>query len=142
MTRYLIDTNVLSELVGATPDAKVLAFVSTLPSASLSLSAISRFEIDRGLALMPEGRRRELYTSRYRALASGLGGGVLPLDERAASEAARIVVAARAAGTPLDDHLFDALIAGTASAHGLAVLTRNERQFRAAGVPVVNPWRA
>ena len=40
----------------------------------------------------------------------------------------------------LDDHLSDVLIAATASVHGLVVLTRNERQFRATGVPFENPW--
>ena len=82
---------------------------------------------------MPVGRRRELYAERYEALVNGLGGGALPLDERAASEAARIAAASRAAGASLDDHLFDVLIAGTASVHGLTVVTRNERQFRATG---------
>ena len=140
MTGYLLDTNVLSELVGANPDANVREFVTAIRTADLATSAISRFEIERGLALMPAGRRRELYERRYRALIDGLGGGVLPLDDRAASAAARISVEARARGTSLDDHLFDVLIAGTAEAHGLTVVSRNERQFRAAKVPLTNPW--
>ena len=141
MTRYLIDTNVLSELVGTAPDPAVLGFVGTRAPADLFLSAISRFEIDRGLGMMPEGRRRDLYAERYRTLVDGLGG-VLPLDDAAAGAGARIALAARARGTSLDDHLLDALIAGTALASGLTVLTRNERQFRATGVAFENPWSA
>lgn len=141
MTRYLVDTNVLSELVGIAPDATVTSFVRTLVSTDLACSAISRFEIERGLALMPEGRRRELYTKRYAALLDGLGGGILSLDGQVAGVAAHLAAAARTGGTSLDDHLFDVLIAATASVHGLAVLTRNERQFRATGVPFVNPWK-
>ena len=83
MTRYLLDTNVLSELVRATPEASVLAFVAPLASKSLHLSVISRFEIDRGLALIPVGRRRELYAERYEALVSGLGGGAADPVRRA-----------------------------------------------------------
>lgn len=140
MTRYLIDTNVLSELVGSTPNPAVLGFVGRVPSSDLYLSALSRFEIERGLGLMPEGRRRELCAERYRALIDGLGG-VLPLDDAAGRAGVRLVLAARARGTSLDDPPFDALIAGTALARGLAVLTRNGRQFRAAGVQFVNPWK-
>ena len=140
MTRYLLDTNVLSELVGATPNERVVAFVGTLASSDLACSALSRFEIERGLALMPEGRRRELYTERYAILFAGLGGGVLALDEAVASAGARLATTARAGGTSLDEHLFDVLIAATASVGGLVVLTRNERQFRATGVPFENPW--
>ena len=139
MTRYLLDTNVLSELVSTAPEPSVLGFVRTLAPATLFVSAISRFEIDRGLGLMPEGRRRELLSARYRALVGGLGG-VLPLDGAAASAGARIVLSARSRGTPLDEHLFDVLIAGTAAAADLVVLTRNERQFRATGVAFENPW--
>ncbi len=141
MTRYLVDTNVLSELVGTAPDASLLDFVGALAPADLFLSAISRFEIDRGLGLMPEGRRRELFAMRYRTLIDGLGG-VLPIDGAAASAGARIALDARTRGTSLDEHLFDVLIAGTAVAGGLTVLTRNERQFRAARVAFENPWRA
>ena len=141
MTRYLVDTNVLSELVGTAPDAAVLEFVRQLPSTDLFLSALSRFEIERGLGLMPDGRRRELYERRYRTLIDSLGG-ILPLDDAAASAGARIALAARARGTSLDAHLFDVLIAGSAAAHGLTVLTRNERQFRETGVPFENPWQA
>jgi len=140
LTRYLVDTNVLSELVGVTPDAAVTRFFARLPSSDLAGSAISRFEIERGLALMPSGRRRKLYADRYAVLLAGLGAGILPFDERAASVAAHIVAAARTGGRSLDDHLFDVLIAATASVHGLVVLTRNERPFHATGVPFENPW--
>jgi len=140
LTRYLVDTTVLSELVGVAPDAVVVEFLTPVASNDLACSAISRFEIERGLALMPKGRRHQLYTDRYAALLAGLGAGIVPLDDRAASAAAKIATSARATGLSLDDHLFDVLIAATASVHGFVVLTRNERQFRATGVPFENPW--
>ena len=110
-----------------------------LPSTDLFLSVISRFEIERGLGLMPDGRRRELYERRYRTLIDSLGG-VLPLDDAAASAGAAIALAARARGTSLA-HLFDVLIAGSATARGLTVITRNERAVSRDGSPFENPWR-
>jgi len=89
---------------------------------------------------MPAGRRRALYEERYRALQNGLMGGVLGFDEKAALKAAEIIVTARANSSSLDDHLFDVMIAATAAANNLTIITRNVSQFGAAGVPFLNPW--
>ena len=141
MTRFPLDTNVLSELVRPVPDAAVAGFVGRLDPDGMFVSVMSRFEIRRGLERLPAGRRKDAFERRYERLLRGMRGGLLTVTAREADVGARIVSAARAAGFPLDDHLFDVLIAATASVHELTVVTRNERQFRATGVPVRNPWR-
>ena len=67
-------------------------------------------------------------------------GRVLPFDERAALEWARLMADGTAAGRPRS--AVDMIVAATAAAHGLTVATANERHFRGACVPWVNPLSA
>jgi predicted nucleic acid-binding protein len=139
--RYLLDTNVVSELMRPEPSARVLDWIDAAGVSGLAIAAVTRWEIRYGLALLPEGKRRDELILRFDGfLAELLGAGVLDFTSSAAEACAEIMARKRALGEPLDDHLPDAMIAGTAAAAGFTVATRNRAEFRNCGLPLVDPW--
>ncbi len=135
----LLDTNVLSELMKAAPDPTVLAFVDGVPGMALFTTAITQAEILYGIALLPEGRRRDaLLVAARTALESHFRGRVLPFDGDAAEAFAAIAASRRERGRPISQA--DAQIAAIAKSRGAALATRNAADFDGCGVTVVNPW--
>ena len=136
---YLLGTNVVSELRKAgdgKADAAVIAWLSSVDAATLYLSAISLMELEMGVLRIErrdavQGAKLRTWLDRY----------VLPefLDRTLPVDAA---VALRCAALHVPDPRSerDALIAATALVHGMTVVTRNVADFRAAGVPLLNPW--
>jgi toxin FitB len=138
---YLLDTNVISELMRPEPSPAVLAWIDGAGVEGLAISAVSRWQIRYGLALLPEGQRRDGLALRFDALVADLfGAGVYDLTSAAAERCASIMAQKRAMGESLDDHLPDAMIAGIAAQAGLSVATRNRAEFRNCGIRLVDPW--
>lgn len=139
MPGYLLDTNVVSELVKAVPDRRVLAWVAQQAASDLHLSAVALGEIARGVAKLMSGRRRDsLMRWVERDLQAQFEGRILAFDQGAAVIWGRWMGEADRAGRPLASA--DAQIAATAIRHGLVVVTRNVAGYRIAGVAIVNPW--
>ncbi len=135
----VIDTNVLSELMRPTPDSVVASWIAERATASLYLTAVSEAELRFGLAIMPPGRRRDgLAEGLERMLRSGFANRVLPFDSTAASAYAEIASARRAIGRPMPEA--DCQIAAIARSRGMAVVTRNVRDFADSGIDVMDPW--
>ena len=136
MTGYLLDRNLLSEMTREEPDAGVVRFLRE--QSDLWLSAVVLYEMEYGLRLLPVGARR----SRLRAVQSNIlavhEARILPLDRVAAEWAAELRAGARRAGRAVV--VGDALLAGTAKAHDLAVATRNTGDFASLDIGVINPW--
>jgi predicted nucleic acid-binding protein len=138
--RYLLDTNVLSELTKRPPEPKVAAWVSDQSPVDLFASVLTIGEITKGIASMGDGRRRdELRAWATQDLARMFFGRLLAVDEAVAREWGRIAAEGKRAGRPTD--VVDGLLIATASVHGLVLVTRNERDCIDRGVPVLNPWR-
>jgi predicted nucleic acid-binding protein len=132
----VLDTNVVSALMDGQPSS-VTEWLDRQDAASIWTTAVSVYETRFGIALLPEGRRRALLEARYALLVErALRGRVLPLDEKAAAEAARLAVDRRARGVGVE--VRDTLIAGIVLAHRATLATRNLRHFPE--VPVVDPW--
>ncbi|CRI64313.1 conserved hypothetical protein [Thiocapsa sp. KS1] len=138
---YLLDTSVLSELMRPEPSPAVLAWIDGTGVEGLALAAVSQWEIRYGLALLPEGKRRDDLARRFDGLVADLfGAGVYDLTSAAAERCASIMARKRSMGESLDDHLPDAMIAGIAADAGLTLATRNRAEFRNCGIPLVDPW--
>lgn len=136
---FLIDTNVISELMRATPAPSVLKWFSTQDPSTLYLSAVTEAELRTGIAVLPAGRRREgLRAALDAMIAEDFEGRVLPFDTDAAKTYAEIAATRRAAGRPISDA--DCQIAAIARAKGAPVVTRNMRDFDGCGIPLINPW--
>jgi hypothetical protein len=139
--RYLVDTNVLSEIARTEPDRNVILWFDRVGFAKVALAAPTLLEIRYGIEQRPPGRRRDLLEMRLLEFIEGfLGGRIAPFGRDEAEACGRIMANKRALGESLDDHLADAMIAACAMTAGLAVATRNEREFRNTGVKLVNPW--
>ena len=136
MSGFLLDTNVVSELAKDAPDSRVIAFLRDQDD--LWLSAIVLHELDFGMNLLPLGQRRERLQHTIAAFVAEYDDRILPLGRMEARWAALARVQSRQSGRTLE--LADALIAGTAMAHDLTVVTRNVRDFYSLSVEIVNPW--
>ena len=135
----VLDTNVVSELMRPAPAPAVEAWVAGWPADSLFLSAVGEAELRYGVAIMPEGRRRNQVGAEVEAvLSEDFEGRVLPFDSRAARAYAAIAAALRAAGRPAAQG--DCQVAAIARARGMAMATRNVRHFEHMGVDVIDPW--
>lgn len=135
----VIDTNIVSELMRAEPSAEVLVWMDERPPRELFVTAVTEAEVRTGIALLPEGkRRRGLAEACERAFGSLFAGRVLPFDSDAARFYAEIVTARRVLGRPVSQA--DAQIGAIARSRGMAVATRNIRDFQNTGVDVFDPW--
>jgi toxin FitB len=133
---YLIDTNVLSEVIKPVPSPKVEAFLAR--PEDMWLSVVSLHEFACGLARMRDIQRRTRIEAWLEAIKESYADRVLPVDERIAETAGRVRGACETNGrtiTPLDS-----LIGATALIHALTLATRNTRDFAALNLDVVNPW--
>jgi toxin FitB len=136
--KYLLDTCLLSELVKPVPETAVLDWMARQHPDHLFVSAITLGELTRGVMKMPLSRRRDELTAWLAQVERGFEDRVLPFGRETASVWAKMCARCEASGRTLA--AFDSLIAATALHQGLAVVTRNERDFEPAAVPLVNPW--
>ncbi len=136
----ILDTNVLSEIMGPHPSPEVAAWLARQPDDLLFTTAISQAEVLSGLAIMPEGRRRrELEASVRGIFTEDFEGRILPFDTDATAVYAEIVAARRRTGratAPLD-----LMIAAVAVTHNASVATCDTKGFEGCGVTLVNPWQ-
>lgn len=136
MTNYLLDTNIISELGRQEPQKSVVDFVASTPIAWLS--TITLHELEYGIALIPEGSRQKAIKQVVSELVSAYGDYIIPVGQQEAQEAALLRATMKQQGRVL--HLADSLIAGTAKAHNLIVVTRNIKDFEGLGLHLKNPF--
>ena len=135
----VLDTNVVSEMMLDSPHPQVLAWMDSRPARELFVTAVTEAEVRTGIAFLPEGaRRRDLADAAERTLGSLFAGRVLPFDSTAARCHADIAAIRRAAGRPISQA--DCQIAAIARSRGMAVATRNVRDFSETGAEVIDPW--
>ena len=133
---YLLDTNIISELVRPQPAKAVLAWLDNIPSDALHISVLAFGEIRKGIELLPDNARREkLRLWLEHDLADWFGPRVLPIDLAVADRWGRLIAQM---GRTVPS--IDSLLAATALHHELRMVTRNEKDFCFPGLEVINPW--
>ncbi|MFM9884134.1 MAG: type II toxin-antitoxin system VapC family toxin [Burkholderiales bacterium] len=140
MTRYLLDTNIISNVTKPVPSGALTAWMAERADEDLFIASLTVAEIRRGLLEKPAGKkRREL--ERWFVGPEGpqalFAGRVLPFDEKSALIWARLMAEGTAKGRPRS--ALDMIIAAVALANDCVVTTNNEKDF--GGVKVVNPMR-
>ncbi len=132
---YLVDSNVLSEATRPLPNLRVIDWLRE-NEPELAISPVVLGEIEYGILILPPGRRKDRlllwFANRVQSLQ------IVSFDAPVASEWARMMAGLKAKG--LSMAVKDSLIAATARAHRLTVVTRNTSDFRHAGVPLLNPF--
>lgn len=135
MNRFLLDTNVVSELRKPKPHGAVLSWIADLQADQIYLSAVTIGELQTGVQLTrrqnPEKADEiELWVDQLAESSQ-----VLPMDAPCFREWARLM-------NGKTEHLLeDAMIAATARIHNLTVATRNEKDFKPLGVRVLDPFK-
>ena len=141
MNGFLLDTNILSELIRARPEPRVGNWVYSQDEQSLYLSAVSIGELRRGFVILPRGKRRtDLELWFENDLMLRFRGRILPVTHSIADRWGLLHGERRLRGSPLN--MADGMIAATALEHDLTIVTRNAKDFAGLGVAVLNPWDA
>jgi toxin FitB len=134
MIRYLLDTNVISEVRRVKPHGAVVAWLETLRVEQIFLSAVTMGELQTGVELT---RRQD--AAKAREIESWLASvemsfAIVPMDSACFREWSRLMAAKPHALRE------DAMIAATARVHGFEVATRDEGDFKSLGVRIINPF--
>ncbi|MDX8405466.1 MAG: type II toxin-antitoxin system VapC family toxin [Mariprofundus sp.] len=133
---YLLDTNVISELVRAKPDPTVVAWFDHVPDDCLYISVLTIGEIRKGVESVTDHKRKEkLRVWLEHTLPDWFEDRVLNVDEAVAEQWGRMLAEA---GRPVP--AIDSLLAATALHHDLRMVTRNVQDFSFTGLEVINPW--
>ena len=133
-----LDTNVLSEFTNEVPNPRVVAWINRQPIRTLYIPSVVMGELLYGVAILPQGKRRDTLSRTVEDWLQQFEGRILPLDGKVARCYAVLAAKARSAGQTLGQN--DAYIAATAQAKGFAIATRDVEPFVTAGLEVINPW--
>jgi predicted nucleic acid-binding protein len=136
---FLLDTNVISELIARRPDANVIRWVESQDPETIFLSVITVGELNRGIQRLADSRRKKVLSNWLTGdLLVRFGDRILPLDTPVMMTWGALVARMEHSGQLI--RAIDSLLAATAAQHGLAMATRNVRDFKATGISITNPW--
>ncbi len=140
MTRFLLDTNIISNVVKPQPTARLFDWMAAQLDEDLFVASLTIAEIWCGILELSSGRKRNGLEAWFKG-AQGpqalFAGRILSFDDRAGLIWARLMAEGRARGRPRS--ALDMILAAVAEANGCVVVTDNERDFR--GLQIVNPLR-
>lgn len=140
MTRYILDTNIISNIVKPQPSELLLAWWGKQSDRDLFVASLTIAEIRRGILEKPRGKKRDVLDTWFSGPEGPqelFSGRILPFDDKAALIWARLMADGKAAGRPRS--ALDMIIAAVAGANECVVVTDNEKDF--AGLEFINPLR-
>lgn len=133
--RYLLDTNVISEIRKPEPDRQVLLWLNATGISYSYISVITLGEVRKGIEKLPAGRRRDaLMQWLEHTIPEWFAGRIYSIDFNIADTWGRIIA------TRSTKNDIDMLIAATALVHGFTLVTRNTKDFTIPGLTLFNPW--
>ena len=135
---YLLDTCFLSELVKPLPNKHVIEWLKRHSSEFLFICSLTVGEIRKGVTKLPESKKKDDLNQWLNNLLDHYNDRILPIDTTVAENWG--ILQGNAEKKGLGMATIDGLIAATAYTHNLTIVTRNEQDFQASGVPVLNLW--
>lgn len=135
----VLDTNVVSELIRATPAPAVLAWLRQTSSTGLYTTSVTVAEIRYGIARLPDGRRKQDLHQAADEIFAAFPRQILPFDLAAAIAYADVVAGRETDGNPISG--FDGHIAAICRSRAATLATRNTKDFINAGVTLIDPWQ-
>lgn len=137
--KYLLDTCLISELVKKVPNPAVASWLNEQDEQSLFLSVLTIGELQKSISKLPDGTRKdELQSWVEHDLALRFTGRIIDVEMEVMLIWGRLQGESERSGTSLP--VIDSLIAASAKAHGLIVVTRNVKDIERCQVRVCNPW--
>ena len=138
---FLLDTNVISELMKPRPNRRVTEWIDATSEELLHLSVITIGEVRKGIDLLDdaEPKRAALQSWLDRDVRVRFAGRLLVFDDAVAERWGQLEALAKKRRLTLPT--IDAQLAAIALHHGLTFVTRNTADIAPTGVPVFNPWR-
>lgn len=136
--RYLLDTNVVSENMKLRPDVDAMRWLERFGGESCICSIVVD-ELWYGMSLMPEGRKKRALRNAIEGLLDGDGETILAFDAASAKYSAAFRAQQKLNGIN-NPSPQDSMIAGIAKAHGLALATRNTKDYAGMDLEIVNPF--
>lgn len=136
-----LDTNIISEMMRDIPERRVTKWIDSKPGVEYWITSVNVYEIRLGIALMPEGKRRQKSEKAFaKFLSQDIQDRILPFDTDAAEIAAEITAHTRSIGKNIEYR--DLQIAAITKSRQATLATRNTKHFENTGVALVNPWEA
>lgn len=136
---YILDTNVVSELVAQNPDHHVIQWVESVDPESLFLSVITIGEMKKGVEKLSSSKRKKnLIAWLEQDLLVRFREHILPIDTSVVMTWGRLLAELEKSGKPMP--AIDSLLAATASDLGYTLVTRNITDFEDASIRLLNPW--
>lgn len=140
MNGFLLDTNVISELIKSRPDNNLLHWIDETEETILFLSVLTLGEVRHGIERLSPGKRRGRLESWLTVdLRLRFQDRILTVNEAIAERWGALSARAAKKGRPVP--VIDGLLAATALHHDLILVTRNDTDVTGTGVPTLNPWR-
>jgi toxin FitB len=139
--RYLLDTNIISNIAKPIPSESLIAWMAEQADQDLFIASLTIAEIRRGVLEKPAGKRRdelEAWFAGPEGPQALFADRVLPFDDRAALVWARLMAHGKIKGRPRS--ALDMIIAAVAEANGCVLITDNEKDFN--GIEIINPLRS
>jgi len=137
---YVLDTNVISELIAKHPDPKVIAWLDSLDPATLYLTVITIGEIRKGIEKLPPSKRRDSIKDWLETdLLLRFQGRVLDITTEVMLIWGELTGRLENEGKPLA--AIDSLIAAIVLQQNYSLVTRNDGDFQYTGLKVINPWK-
>ena len=137
---YILDTNVISELVAVQPNPNLVLWVENVPPEQVYLSVITIGELVKGIKKLPDSKRKEaLVAWLHSDLLVRFQDHLLPLDASVLIIWGHLVANLEASGHPMP--AMDSLLAATTAEGEFTLVTRNVDAFIHAGINLLNPWK-
>lgn len=136
--KYLFDTVAISEPFKPNPDQRVLEELSSISTSESCLSVITIGELNKGIHLLPPGKRRKSLEQKLEQLEIQFIDRILEINTTTGRIWGEIAAQVHRQGGRLP--VADGLIAATAIEHDLILVTRNVKDFQSTGVKLYNPW--
>lgn len=140
-TNWILDTNVVSEMMRSNPETRVARFLDKIAPEGIGLTVVTVWEIYNGIGqLEPSRKRKDIAEQFQNVLDEFFKSRIFNWTSEDAKFCAKIMEDKRRLGESLDAHLPDAMLAGTVLRLGSTLVSRNESEFRNTGIRIVNPW--